>query len=101
MILTSIKGKNILDTQTLLCYIFSCRERGTKMNSSKELETLQEAIAYFSDADRCFAYAVKLRWPDGKITCPRCGSERHSFISTRRIWYCNPCKKQFTMKVGT
>jgi transposase-like protein len=71
------------------------------MNSSKELETLQEAIAYFSDADRCFAYAVKLRWPDGKITCPRCGSERHSFISTRRIWYCNPCKKQFTMKVGT
>lgn len=63
--------------------------------------TLQEAIAYFADADRCFAYATKLRWPDGKIACPRCGSEKHSFISTRRIWFCSGCKKQFTMKVGT
>lgn len=63
--------------------------------------TLQEAIAYFANADRCFAYATKLRWPDGKITCPRCDSEKHSFISTRRIWFCAGCKKQFTMKVGT
>jgi transposase-like protein len=63
--------------------------------------TLQEAIAYFSNADLCFAYAAKLRWLDGKITCPRCGSEKHSFISTRRIWFCSGCKKQFTMKVGT
>jgi transposase-like protein len=71
------------------------------MDKNNEPETLQEAIAYFADADRCFHYALKLRWPDGNITCPRCGSDRHSFISTRRIWYCNPCKKQFTMKVGT
>ncbi len=33
--------------------------------------------------------------------CPRCGSESHSFLKTRRIWFCNGCKKQFTMKVGT
>jgi transposase-like protein len=71
------------------------------MDKNKEPETLQEAISYFSDADRCFSYAVKLRWPDGKITCPRCGSDEHSFIKTRHIWYCNPCKKQFTMKIGT
>ena len=63
--------------------------------------TLQEAIAYFANPDHCFAYAVKLRWPDGKILCPRCGSDRHSFISTRRMWFCKGCKKQFTMKVGT
>jgi len=63
--------------------------------------SLQEAIAYFADPDRCFAYATKLRWPDGKITCPRCDSEKHSFIYTRRIWFCAGCKKQFTMKVGT
>ena len=64
-------------------------------------EALQEAIAYFSDPDRCFAAATVLRWPDGKITCPRCGSDQHSFISTRRLWFCKECKKQFTMKVGT
>jgi transposase-like protein len=64
-------------------------------------ETLQQAIIYFSDADRCFEYALNLRWPNGIVSCPRCGSEEHSFIKTRRIWFCKGCKKQFTLKVGT
>src|SRR5207244_9151611 len=64
-------------------------------------KTLQEAVSYFSDPQRMFDYAVKLRWPDGKVTCPRCNSPEHSFISTRRIWFCKDCKKQFTVKVGT
>src|SRR6266700_2789526 len=64
-------------------------------------KTLQEAVSYFSDPQRTFDYAVKLRWPDGKVTCPRCNSTEHSFISTRRIWFCKDCKKQFTVKVGT
>jgi transposase-like protein len=63
--------------------------------------TLQQAIIYFSDPDRRFQYALNLRWPNGVVTCPRCGSEEHSFISTRRLWYCKGCKKQFTLKVGT
>lgn len=67
----------------------------------KAPKTLQEAIVYFSDPDRAFDYAVKMRWPDGKVHCPRCNSDRHSFVKTRRIWYCNPCKKQFTAKIGT
>ena len=66
-----------------------------------EPKTLQEAIVYFSDPQRCFDYAVKLRWPDGKVTCPRCNGEKHSFIKTRRIWFCYDCQKQFTLKVGT
>src|SRR5437899_478804 len=64
-------------------------------------KTLQEAVSYFSDPQRTFDYAVKLRWPDGKVTCPRCNSTEHSFISTRRMWFCKDCKKQFTVKVGT
>jgi transposase-like protein len=64
-------------------------------------KTLQEAIAYFSNPDLCFQYAIKLRWPEGDIACPRCESTEHSFISTRRIWFCKGCKKQFTVKVGT
>jgi transposase-like protein len=63
--------------------------------------TLQAAIVFFSDADRCFQYALKLRWPDSVVTCPRCAGEKHSFIKTRRIWFCAGCKKQFTIKVGT
>jgi transposase-like protein len=64
-------------------------------------KTLQEAVAFFSDPQPTFDYAVKLRWPDGKVTCPRCDGTEHSFISTRRIWFCKDCKKQFTVKVGT
>jgi transposase-like protein len=64
-------------------------------------KTLQEAIAYFADPQRCFDYAVKLRWPDGKVICPRCSAPKNSFIKTRRIWFCYGCKKQFTVKVKT
>jgi transposase-like protein len=64
-------------------------------------KTLQEAIVYFGDAERCFNAAVELRFPRGVVTCPRCQSKEHSFISTRRLWYCKGCKKQFTVKVGT
>jgi transposase-like protein len=67
----------------------------------KKPVTLQQAIVYFADPDRAFRYAVELRWPDARINCPRCASEKHSFIRTRRIWFCNGCKKQFTLKVGT
>src|SRR5437867_10943696 len=67
----------------------------------KAPETLQQAIVYFSDPDRAFEYAKLLRWPDGKVSCPRCGSEKNSFIKTRRIWFCYGCQKQFTLKVGT
>jgi transposase-like protein len=64
-------------------------------------KTLQQAIVYFSDKDRCFQYAMKLRWQDGVVSCPRCGSERNAFIKTRRVWECYGCKKQFSLKIGT
>ena len=64
-------------------------------------KTLQEAIIYFSDPQRCFDYAAKLRWPNGKVSCPRCGSDRNYFIKTRWLWLCRGCDKQFTLKVGT
>lgn len=62
--------------------------------------TLVEAIRYFSDPDVCLAFLVALRWPKG-IRCPRCESDKHSFLSTRRIWKCSGCKRQFSVKVGT
>jgi transposase-like protein len=67
----------------------------------KKPVTLSQAIAYFADAERAFDYAKFLRWPDGKVNCPRCGSESNSFVQTRKLWFCNGCKKQFTVKVGT
>jgi transposase-like protein len=71
------------------------------MDSNGRLpETLVEAIRFFSDADVCLSFVVQLRWSNG-ITCPRCGSGEHSFLSTRRVWKCKGCKKQFSVKLGT
>jgi transposase-like protein len=66
-----------------------------------EPTSLQKAIVYFSNPDRAFEYALSLRWPNGMVSCPRCGSDKHSFVKTRRLWHCKGCKKQFTLKVGT
>ncbi len=74
------------------------------MDATKPLpepKTLQEAVVYFSDPDRCFEYAKKLRWPDGNVVCPRCDAAKNSFIKTRRLWFCYACKRQFTIKVKT
>jgi transposase-like protein len=62
--------------------------------------TLLEAIRYFSDPDVCVEYVAKLRWPDGPV-CPRCEGIEHSYLTTRRLWKCKSCKKQFSVKVGT
>jgi transposase-like protein len=67
----------------------------------KAPRTLQEAIVYFSDPQRAFDYAVSLRWPNGKVHCPRCGSESNYFIKTRSLWLCRGCNRQFTLKVNT
>ena len=66
-------------------------------------QTLQEAVKYFADEDRAFRYMTNVRWPSGKVSCPRCGCEKVSFISTRKMWTCSECKtkKQFTLRIGT
>jgi transposase-like protein len=62
--------------------------------------TLTEAIRYFADPDVSLAFVVQLRWPSG-VTCPHCKAEKPSFLTTRRIWKCLACRKQFSVKVGT
>lgn len=63
--------------------------------------TLQQAILYFSDKQRALGFLTRFRWPDGKPICPWCGSTENSFVSTRSIWKCKGCKKQFSAKAGT
>ena len=61
---------------------------------------LSEAIRYFADGDVAHEYVVALRWPGGPV-CPRCGATEHSYVSTRRLWKCKACRRQFSVKVGT
>jgi hypothetical protein len=69
--------------------------------AAREPRTLLEAVRYFSDADRSFNFVKDLRWPDGKVTCPRCAAVEPSFLTIRRIWKSKGCRKQFSLKVGT
>lgn len=62
--------------------------------------TLLEASRYFHDPDTCVETVAKLRWTDGP-TCPRCESKEYSYLTTRRLWKCKACKKQYSVKVGT
>ena len=64
-------------------------------------QTLVEAVRYFSDKKICHGYMIQIKWPDGKITCPKCGGEKIWFIQTREIYKCGACKKQFSAKVDT
>jgi len=59
-----------------------------------------EAIRYFSDLDVCTDFVAKRRWPNGPV-CPKCGCTEYSYLTTRRLWKCKACKKQYSVKLGT
>lgn len=61
---------------------------------------LLEAIQHFSDVDVATDFVAKLRWPNGPV-CPRCGGVEYSYLTTRRLWKCKECKKQYSVKLGT
>jgi transposase-like protein len=67
-----------------------------------KLNTLQDAIIYFSDATRCREYMVSQRWSEG-VECPRCGSKDVLFLEKYNRWHCRAKHDapQFTLKTGT
>lgn len=70
------------------------------MNSPR---TLQEAIIYFADYDNARNFLVALRWEDGKVRCPQCGSDKVTHLAAAKLYKCygkHP-KAKFSLKVGT
>lgn len=64
-------------------------------------DTLLGAIKYFADVETAIGFVAALRWPDGVI-CPRCDATGVCYrLSTRPLWKCRACKKQFSVKVGS
>jgi transposase-like protein len=70
---------------------------------SQSPKTLQDAIIYFRDFENCRAFLTDLRWPDGKVKCPTCGSERVVWLASVRRWKCytGHGRPQFSLKTGT
>jgi transposase-like protein len=68
-----------------------------------KVKTLQQAIIYFGDYENCRELMMQLRWPDGKVICPRCGAEKVTYLAKARVWKCYAKHKSptFTLKTGT
>jgi transposase-like protein len=66
------------------------------------LDTLQQAIVYFSNPANCREYLVARRWPNG-VECPRCGGKSVTFLEKYNRWQCGARHdaRQFTAKTGT
>jgi transposase-like protein len=65
--------------------------------------TLRDAIVHFAEFENCRTFMVQLRWPDGKVKCPECGSEKVCYLAKNRLWKCYAThpKPRFTLKTGT
>jgi transposase-like protein len=69
----------------------------------REPQTLLESIQYFSDAENCRKFMISMRWLDGTVRCPSCGSEKVSYLEKAKLYFC-PAKhprQKFSLKVGT
>src|SRR5678815_3045604 len=73
------------------------------MATHSEPKTLQQAILFFADYDNCHKAVMEIRWPDGVVRCPHCGSDKVAYLESQRRWKCyaKHAKPQFSLKVGT
>jgi transposase-like protein len=77
--------------------------------------TVTELAKQIPDDDAAYAFLENLRWKNQPV-CPHCGSindhyfltpqgegrkTRTGTISTRRVWACKDCRKQFSVTTGT
>src|SRR5688572_29440835 len=66
-------------------------------------KTLQQAIQYFTSYDNCRRFMIAVRWRDGKVRCPYCGSDNVSYLEKARLYRCygkHP-RQKFSLKIGT
>jgi len=56
----------------------------------------------YGDEEQCHAALVKWRWPEG-FECPDCGGKAHCVVNrgTRKLFQCNACRKQTSVRAGT
>ncbi len=59
------------------------------------------AVDYFHDPEFCQKLIATLRWDGGVPVCPLCRCNQSYYCSTRRVWKCKACAKQFSVKLGT
>src|ERR1035437_5098903 len=65
--------------------------------------TVQQAIRYFTDFENCKRFMIEMRWPDGKVRCPTCKSQKLTYLEKARLWKCysGHDRAKFSLKTGT
>src|SRR5579871_2362807 len=73
------------------------------METPETPDTLRDAIIWFSDFEHCRQFMMELRWPDGVVKCPHCGSDHVTYLAKSRRWKCyaKHSMPTFTLKTGT
>ena len=66
-------------------------------------DTLRDAIIWFADFEHCRQFMMELRWPDGVVKCPRCGSAHVTYLAKQRVWKCysKHDRPTFSLKTDT
>ncbi len=68
-----------------------------------QFKNLQDVINYFSSEDKCRDMLEKMRFPDGRIDCPKCGVRGAWRKSDMKNFRCRDkkCSHVFSITVGT
>ena len=61
---------------------------------------LMTLVEQFGTDDKCREALTHLRWPKG-VKCLRCGHDKVTPVSERKVYDCNSCHYQFSVTVGT
>ena len=93
------------DSQEPLCLFVGLKTLEI-MRKQRKIEHygLKSHEARFGTEEKCRDFLFQLRWEDGHPTCqdPDCGNKHMNYyLSSRDIWKCSKCKKQFSLTKGT
>ena len=62
--------------------------------------SLRELLAAFGTDDRCRAYLIRQKCPEGFV-CPRCGHRKAWHVHSRDIWVCAACQRRASLIAGS
>jgi transposase-like protein len=69
----------------------------------ESVTSLLQAVRHFSDKGNCRKFMIAIRWADGVVKCPTCGSDKVVYLAKQDRYKCygkHPAA-QFSLKVGT
>lgn len=57
-------------------------------------------LEQYGTEEQCYEALVKMKWPEGFV-CPKCGCKDHCRLEKRKLFQCNKCHHQTSVRVGT